>query len=88
MAYIYVFCSSDCDSGDEDSEETIDATEIHENLMDTTTRCLLYFELWLIWCLDVGNEVDNPDGTQEPMLTTEGYDLFIIVLKCVQIICI
>ena len=28
--YIYVFCSSDCDSADADDEETVDATEIQE----------------------------------------------------------
>ena len=41
--HIYVFCSGDCDSGDEENEETIDATEIHENLMDTTTSMFALF---------------------------------------------
>ena len=75
--------------GDEENEETIDATEIHENLMDTTPCMFACFsELWVIWIFsgtDVSHEVDDPDGTQEPTPITEGYNLFIIVLSLIKI---
>ena len=74
--------------GDEENEVTIDATEIHENLMDTTPCMFVYFsELWLIRIFsgtDVSHEVDDSHGTQEPTPTTEGY-LFIIVLSLIKI---
>ena len=41
-----MFCSSDCDSVDEDDdEETADATEIQENVMDITTRRFAHVDI-------------------------------------------
>lgn len=77
--YIYVFCSSDCDSADEDDEETVDATEIQENMMDITTSMFANFDVWLVLThcgTGVSNEMNDPGGTQEPSPTTEGYSVY------------
>lgn len=74
-----MLCSSDCDSVDEDDEETAIATDIQENLMDITTS--RYFDIRLILILSstgTSNEANHPGGTQGPMPTSEGYSLFIV----------
>lgn len=78
-----MFCSSDCDSvdEDEDDEETADATEIQENMMDITTSRFAHVDIWLILILSgtgISNEVSDPGGAQGPMPTAEGYSLFIV----------
>ena len=81
--YLYVFCSSDCDSVDEDDEVTVGATEIQENVMDATTSMCTYFEIQLILVISgtgVSNELNDPGGTQGPMPTAEVIVcLFIVV---------
>lgn len=81
-----MFCSSDCDSvdenKDEDDEETADATEIQENMMDITTSRFAHVDIWLVLILSgigISNEVSDPGGAQGPMPTAEGYSLFIVV---------
>ena len=59
--------------------------------MDTTPRMFVCFsdarQIWILSGTDVSHEGDDPDGTQEPTPTSEGYNLFIIVSKICVMFC-
>ena len=63
----------------EDDKETVDATEIQENMMDITTSMYVYFDVQLVLIhsgTGVSNEMNDPGETQEPSPTTEGYSVY------------